>query len=175
MLRTVLAKEAGEVAGAGFMAYHMFENVTLQQISKRIPRTKEELLEISGIGKVRLNKFGDRLLETIEATIKEYYNTGINSSSNDSTDLLKRRRDTVGFSVESLRLCFRTAYVISTTGLAKCMAAAYINNWTEAAKCMAAAYKSDYNELLEQCENDEDNVASDIVNNWTSKVHGCCL
>ncbi|KAA8536559.1 hypothetical protein F0562_029037 [Nyssa sinensis] len=98
MLRTVLAKEAGEVAGAGFMAYHIFENVTLQQISKRIPRTKEELLEISGIGKVRLNKFGDRLLETIEATIKEYYNTGINSSSNDSTDLLKRRRDTVGYS-----------------------------------------------------------------------------
>ncbi|KAA8514816.1 hypothetical protein F0562_017995 [Nyssa sinensis] len=34
---------------------------------------------------------------------------------------------------------------------------------TEAAKCMAAAYNSDYNELLEQCENDEDNVASDLV------------
>ncbi|KAA8542338.1 hypothetical protein F0562_023526 [Nyssa sinensis] len=75
------------------------------QISKRVPRTKEELLEISGIGKVRLNKFGDRLLETIEATIKEYYSTGINSSSNDSTDLLKRRRDTVGYSNSSSKKC----------------------------------------------------------------------
>ncbi|KAA8544501.1 hypothetical protein F0562_022459 [Nyssa sinensis] len=36
---------------------------------------------------------------------------------------------------------------------------------TEAAKYlrMAAADNSDYNELLEQCENDEDNVASDLV------------
>ncbi|KAA8538911.1 hypothetical protein F0562_025603 [Nyssa sinensis] len=36
---------------------------------------------------------------------------------------------------------------------------------TEAAKYlrMAAAYNSDYNKLLEQCENDEDNVASDLV------------
>lgn len=28
-----------------------FRNATLQQISKKVPRTKEELLEINGIGK----------------------------------------------------------------------------------------------------------------------------
>ncbi|EPS70667.1 hypothetical protein M569_04093, partial [Genlisea aurea] len=47
LLRTVLVKEAGD----GVMAYHIFGNATLQQISKKIPRSKEELLEINGIGK----------------------------------------------------------------------------------------------------------------------------
>lgn len=90
MLRTLLVKEAGE----GVMAYHIFGNATLQQISKKIPRTKEELLEINGIGKAKISKYGDRLLETIESTIREYYNKDKNSSSsNDSADSSKRRRD----------------------------------------------------------------------------------
>ncbi|KAL0654250.1 hypothetical protein Bca4012_096941 [Brassica carinata] len=46
-LRTLLVKEAPD----GVMAYHIFGNATLQQISKKIPRTKEELLEINGLGK----------------------------------------------------------------------------------------------------------------------------
>jgi bloom syndrome protein len=45
-LRTALVKEAPD----GVMAYHIFINSTLQQISRRIPRTKEELLEINGLG-----------------------------------------------------------------------------------------------------------------------------
>ncbi|KAL5856966.1 hypothetical protein ACOSQ3_004424 [Xanthoceras sorbifolium] len=90
ILRTILVKEAGE----GVMAYHIFGNATLQQMSKRIPRTKEELLEINGIGKAKVSKYGDRLLETIEATIKEFYKNNRNSSSsNDSNDSIKRRRD----------------------------------------------------------------------------------
>ncbi|XP_002530679.2 ATP-dependent DNA helicase Q-like 4A isoform X1 [Ricinus communis] len=90
MLRTLLVKEAGE----GVMAYHIFGNATLQHLSKRIPRTKEELLEINGIGKAKVSKYGDRLLETIESTIKEYYKTDKNSSSsNGSNDSVKRRRD----------------------------------------------------------------------------------
>ncbi|KAF2319851.1 hypothetical protein GH714_019616 [Hevea brasiliensis] len=90
MLRTTLVKEAGE----GVMAYHIFGNATLQHLCKRIPRTKEELLEINGIGKAKVSKYGDRLLQTIESTIREYYKTDRNSSgSNDSTDSIKRRRD----------------------------------------------------------------------------------
>ncbi|KAI7992479.1 ATP-dependent DNA helicase Q-like 4A [Camellia lanceoleosa] len=58
-------------------------------ISTRIPRTKEALLEIHGIG-----KYGDRLLEAIEATFKEYNKTQKNcSGSNDSLDSTKTRRD----------------------------------------------------------------------------------
>ncbi|XP_057978261.1 ATP-dependent DNA helicase Q-like 4A isoform X2 [Malania oleifera] len=88
ILRTVLVKEAGE----GVMAYHIFGNATLQQISKRVPRTKEELLEISGIGKAKVNKYGDRVLETIESTINEYYKDKNSNSSNDSNESIKRRR-----------------------------------------------------------------------------------
>ncbi|MCI27962.1 ATP-dependent DNA helicase Q-like 4A-like, partial [Trifolium medium] len=62
MLRTALCRKAGE----GIMAYHIFGNATLQQISKRLPRTKEELLDINGISKTKVSKYGDRLLETIE-------------------------------------------------------------------------------------------------------------
>ncbi|KAJ4833963.1 hypothetical protein Tsubulata_048113 [Turnera subulata] len=76
------------------MAYHIFGNATLQHLSKRVLRTKEELLEINGIGKAKVSKYGDRLLETIEATIREYYRTNKNgSSSNDSNDSDKRRRE----------------------------------------------------------------------------------
>ncbi|PPD89856.1 hypothetical protein GOBAR_DD13203 [Gossypium barbadense] len=71
-------------------------NATLQHISKRVPRTKEELLEINGIGKAKILKYGDRLLETIEATIKEHYKADkiSSGSSNDSNDSAKRRRNT---------------------------------------------------------------------------------
>ncbi|XP_039173258.1 ATP-dependent DNA helicase Q-like 4A isoform X2 [Eucalyptus grandis] len=94
MLRTILVKEAGD----GVMAYHIFGNATLQHISKRIPRTKEELLEINGIGKAKVSKYGDRLLETIETTIREYQGTDNrnSSSSNDSMDSMKRRREANG-------------------------------------------------------------------------------
>lgn len=42
-------------------------------------------------------KYGDRVLETIEATIKEHYKEKGSSSSNDSTDS-KRRRDAINAS-----------------------------------------------------------------------------
>ncbi|PIM99694.1 ATP-dependent DNA helicase [Handroanthus impetiginosus] len=90
MLRTILVKEAGE----GVMAYHIFGNATLQQISKRIPRSKDELLEINGIGKAKITKYGDRVLETIEATIRDYYKDKNSSSSNDSSESKRRRRTT---------------------------------------------------------------------------------
>ncbi|KAK7328296.1 hypothetical protein VNO77_22399 [Canavalia gladiata] len=92
MLRTTLVREAGE----GVMAYHIFGNATLQQISKRVPRTKEELLDINGISKTKVSKYGDRLLETIENTINEYMWDKNSSSSKGSADSTKRRRETNG-------------------------------------------------------------------------------
>nr|KYP63184.1 ATP-dependent DNA helicase hus2/rqh1 [Cajanus cajan] len=93
MLRTSLVREAGE----GVMAYHIFGNATLQQISKRVPRTKEELLDINGISKTKVSKYGDRLLEIIENTINEYYKLEkVSSGSKGSADSCKRRRGTNG-------------------------------------------------------------------------------
>ncbi|KAK7412041.1 hypothetical protein VNO78_03487 [Psophocarpus tetragonolobus] len=89
MLRTSLVREAGD----GVMAYHIFGNATLQQISKRVPRTIEELLDINGIGKAKVSKYGGRLLETIENTINEYYKLDkVRSGSKGSSDSVKRRR-----------------------------------------------------------------------------------
>lgn len=93
-LRTLLVKEAGEAV----MVYHIFGNATLQHISNRIPRTKEELLEINGIGKAKVSKYGDRVLETIETTLHEYYNYNIDQhnsingdNDSDSTNSLNRK------------------------------------------------------------------------------------
>ncbi|XP_057247838.1 ATP-dependent DNA helicase Q-like 4A isoform X2 [Beta vulgaris subsp. vulgaris] len=89
-LRMALMTEGGE----RLMAHHIFTNATLHHIGRRVPRTKEELLEINGIGNIKLNKYGDRMLEIIEATIKQHYKIDKNSSSsNESADSIKRRRE----------------------------------------------------------------------------------
>ncbi|EFH62834.1 predicted protein [Arabidopsis lyrata subsp. lyrata] len=80
-LRSDIVKESSD----GVMAYHIFGKATLEQISKRLPRTKEELLDINGLGKAKVSKYGDRLLETIYSTINDHYKTGPGSG--------KRRRD----------------------------------------------------------------------------------
>ncbi|KAG9147521.1 hypothetical protein Leryth_007320 [Lithospermum erythrorhizon] len=93
VLRTNLLKGAGE----GTCAYHIFGNSILQAISLRVPQTEEELLEINGIGKVKLAKYGNQILDTIERIIREHGKTGkTSSSSNDSSDSAKRRRDAEG-------------------------------------------------------------------------------
>ncbi|KAJ8452816.1 hypothetical protein Cgig2_014579 [Carnegiea gigantea] len=99
LLRTTLMREGGD----GVMAHHIFGNATLKLISSKVPRTKEELLEINGIGKAKVSKYGDRVLDTIETIIKEHKsNYGHNSSSNDSTDSGKRRRDAAKLSNATL-------------------------------------------------------------------------
>ncbi|KAK4378680.1 hypothetical protein RND71_000542 [Anisodus tanguticus] len=107
-LRTILVKEAGD----GVMAclpyiwdskgnkfdtlYSLEIDGTLQQICQKVPRTTNELLDISGIGKVKITKYGDRLLETIEATIREHRKSAKTSSSgNDTTDSGKKRRNSI--------------------------------------------------------------------------------
>ncbi|KAJ0265835.1 ATP-dependent DNA helicase Q-like 4A [Hirschfeldia incana] len=84
-LRSDIVKESSDAV----MSYHIFGNPTLQQISKRLPRTKEELLDIHGLGKAKVSKYGDRLLETIESTINNHYGT----NKNEGTGSGKRRRD----------------------------------------------------------------------------------
>ncbi|XP_013601882.1 PREDICTED: ATP-dependent DNA helicase Q-like 4A [Brassica oleracea var. oleracea] len=75
-LRSLLVKECP----GGVMGTYIFTNPTLQKISTKIPRNKEELLEIDGLGKDKVSRYGDRLLEVIESTIKEYYATNKKSS-----------------------------------------------------------------------------------------------
>ncbi|MBN1068140.1 aldolase [Clostridium botulinum] len=45
--------------------YMIFSNEVLEQIIKNNPKSKEELLNIKGIGKVKVDKYGDEILEVI--------------------------------------------------------------------------------------------------------------
>ncbi|CAN4110683.1 unnamed protein product [Withania somnifera] len=91
-LRTNIVREAGE----GVMAHHIFRNDAMQQIGQKVPRTINELLDINGIGKVKITKYGDRVLETIEATIRDHHKSAKTSScGNDSTDSGKKRRNPI--------------------------------------------------------------------------------
>ncbi|KAK4739629.1 hypothetical protein R3W88_003326 [Solanum pinnatisectum] len=91
-LRTNIVRESGD----GVMAYHIFGDDTLQLIGQKVPRTINELLDINGIGKVKINKYGNNVLETIEATIRDYYKSDKTSSSgNDNTDSGKKRRNSI--------------------------------------------------------------------------------
>ena len=56
-------------------AFQIFTQETLYAMSEAIPRSEKALLKISGMGKIRLNKYGLQILETIEAYCKE---NGIN-------------------------------------------------------------------------------------------------
>ncbi|TMX04265.1 hypothetical protein EJD97_010319 [Solanum chilense] len=91
-LRTNIVRESGD----GVMAHHIFGDDTLQLIGQKVPRTKNELLDINGIGKVKINKYGDNVLQTIEATVRDYYKSDKTSSSgNDNTDSGKKRRNSI--------------------------------------------------------------------------------
>ncbi|XP_057834687.2 ATP-dependent DNA helicase Q-like 4A isoform X2 [Cryptomeria japonica] len=98
-LRTMLVNESvGNV-----MPYHILGNATLQQISKKVPRTTEELMEINGIGKVKVIRYGSRILETILSTIEEFHNAQKSTLALDTnitneyvTPSAKRRRETGG-------------------------------------------------------------------------------
>ncbi|EXB87372.1 ATP-dependent DNA helicase Q-like 4A [Morus notabilis] len=133
-LRGALVKEAGE----GVMAYHIFVDNTLKQMCKKLPRTKEELLEIHGIGKAKVMKYGDRILETIESVIKEHHRKDKNnSSSNESTDSIKKRRG--GDPSPNLE-----DFEFNSTGRSKKMATKKQNKVDETSDCMEQDFCSQY-------------------------------
>ncbi|KAL6176388.1 hypothetical protein ACLB2K_053022 [Fragaria x ananassa] len=89
MLRDTIVREAGD----GVMAYHIFGNKQLKDMSAIIPRTMQELEEINGINKGKVMKYGDRVLETIESTLKDYYKSYKNSTSSNESSEGKRKRE----------------------------------------------------------------------------------
>ena len=55
--------------------FQIFTQDTLYAMCDALPRTEKELLKISGMGKIRVNKYGQEILEAIELYCKE---NGIN-------------------------------------------------------------------------------------------------
>ena len=60
-------------------AYIVFSDATLIDMCKKLPKTTEELLEVSGVGKVKLELYGDKFLQIL----KSYRNYNKKSDSND--------------------------------------------------------------------------------------------
>jgi len=60
-------------------AYIVFSDATLIDMCKKLPTTKEELLEVSGVGKVKIMLYGDKFLQTV----KSYCDHNKNSDPND--------------------------------------------------------------------------------------------
>jgi len=56
-------------------AFQIFTQETLYAICDELPRTEKELLKISGMGKIRVGKYGEEILEVIEKYCSE---NGIN-------------------------------------------------------------------------------------------------
>lgn len=92
-LRIVLVNEAG----GDLMPYHIMGNGELQSISKKLPKTTEELLEINGIGKVKSKKYGARILEVVAQTVNEHLSGGedvsFDNGNSGSATASKRRRE----------------------------------------------------------------------------------
>ncbi|MCC5579850.1 MULTISPECIES: ATP-dependent DNA helicase UvrD2 [Microtetraspora] len=59
--RTSVAKEAK------VPAYVVFTDVTLQAIAERVPVSEDDLLRIAGIGRVKLDRYGDAVLDLCRA------------------------------------------------------------------------------------------------------------
>ena len=56
-------------------AFQIFTQETLYAICDALPRTEKELLKVNGMGKIRVGKYGEEILEVIERYCKE---NGIN-------------------------------------------------------------------------------------------------
>ena len=52
-------------------AYIVFADVTLREMCQRLPQNRQELREITGVGQVKLERYGDAFLEEITSFLKE--------------------------------------------------------------------------------------------------------
>ena len=61
-LRLALARENG------VPPYIIFSDRTLTDMCRKLPRTREEMLQVTGVGKVKFERFGEACLEEIRKT-----------------------------------------------------------------------------------------------------------
>ncbi|CAM6100420.1 unnamed protein product [Calypogeia fissa] len=86
--------------GRDLLPYHIVGNGSLQSISRKLPKTFEELLEIPGIGKVKANKYGARILEVVAQVVQKYQQAGaghrMQEKEGGTAHLPKRQREPAG-------------------------------------------------------------------------------
>jgi len=67
-----LRRVRNQVAKANQLpSYVIFSDATLKDMSSKMPITKEEMLQVSGVGRVKLDKYGAAFIEAIRVYLKE--------------------------------------------------------------------------------------------------------
>ena len=67
-------------------AFQIFTQETLYAICDALPRTEKELLKVKGMGKIRVKKYGEEILEVIEKYCDE---NGINKQNKQKKEAKK--------------------------------------------------------------------------------------
>jgi DNA helicase-2/ATP-dependent DNA helicase PcrA len=67
LLERLKAWRAATAKEAKLPPYVVFTDVTLQAIAERAPVTEQDLLSITGIGRVKLDRYGDAVLALCRA------------------------------------------------------------------------------------------------------------
>ena len=94
-LRDVIAKDAN------IPHFQIFTQETLYLMCDLLPRTEKELLNIHGMGKTRVEKYGEEILQVINEYCEE---NGINSQKNSPKKALKEpKKSTKQISFEMFR------------------------------------------------------------------------
>ena len=53
-------------------AYIVFSDATLKDMAEKLPRTRQQMLAVSGIGQIKLEKYGQRFLDLLLTINNEF-------------------------------------------------------------------------------------------------------
>lgn len=82
--RNMVCKESGQPI------YMVANQASLAEISTCLPLTKKDLMQISGFGKAKVEKFGDEILEAVESYCERYsLDTNMSAKKNNSKKVKK--------------------------------------------------------------------------------------
>ncbi|MEP7153229.1 MAG: helix-turn-helix domain-containing protein, partial [Nitrospira sp.] len=94
-------------------AYVIFSDVALRQMARDCPTNEQEFLQISGVGKRKLEEFGPKFLAVIARHLEDYAPLTIPKESNPPpAPLVPSRRRPLGETVHETLRCFRSGYSI---------------------------------------------------------------
>ena len=71
LMRALKSLRADLANEAGVPLYVIFSNATLADMCRRLPRTPEEFLEVSGVGRAKQQKYAERFLKVIAQYAEE--------------------------------------------------------------------------------------------------------
>ncbi|HZJ27017.1 MAG TPA: ATP-dependent DNA helicase UvrD2 [Acidimicrobiia bacterium] len=94
-LVTALTEWRRDLARAhGIPAYVIFNNATLEEVARTQPANRSELLEVSGIGPVKVERYGDTVLDLVRTHAPESGDTDSEIDADTDTDAGPESGDT---------------------------------------------------------------------------------